>query len=51
MTVLGRQSRLRLPLVGILIIAVGALTIGPVLMLVIGSFSKGIGAIGQANGR
>jgi len=46
MTVLGRQSRLRLPLVGILIIAVGALTIGPVLMLVIGSFSKGIGAIG-----
>lgn len=46
MTVLGRQSRFRLPLVGILIVAVGALTIGPVLMLVIGSLSKGIGAIG-----
>jgi len=44
--VLGRQSRFRLPLVGILIVAVGALTIGPVLMLVIGSLSKGIGAIG-----
>lgn len=50
MTVLEHQSRARVrvgvPLVGILIVAVGALTIGPVLMLVIGSFSKGIGAIG-----
>ena len=50
MTVLEHQSRARVrvgvPLVGILIVAVGALTIGPVLMLVIGSLSKGIGAIG-----
>ncbi len=35
------------PLVAILIAIVGALTIGPVLMLLIGSFSKGIGTMGE----
>jgi iron(III) transport system permease protein len=44
--VLERQSSRRIPLVVILIIIVGALTVGPVVMLVIGSFSEGIGAIG-----
>ena len=43
---LERQSSRRIPLVVILIIIVGALTVGPVVMLVIGSFSEGIGAIG-----
>jgi iron(III) transport system permease protein len=45
--VLKHQSSRRFPLVAFLIIVVGALTIGPVVMLVIGSFSEGIGAIGK----
>ena len=44
---LKHQSSRRFPLVAFLIIVVGALTIGPVVMLVIGSFSEGIGAIGK----
>ena len=35
------------PLVALLIIIVGALTVGPVVMLIVGSFSEGIGAIGK----
>ena len=35
------------PLTALLIVIVGALTIGPVVMLLLGSFSKGIGALGQ----
>lgn len=44
---LERKSALRFPLVGILILVVGALTVGPVVMLVVGSFSEGIGALGK----
>ena len=44
---LNHQSSRHFPLVGLLIIIVGALTVGPVVMLVIGSFSEGIGAIGK----
>src|SRR5690554_6072300 len=34
-------------MVGILILIVGAMTIGPIVMLVLGSFSEGIGALGE----
>ena len=44
---LNHRSSRRFPLVAFLIIIVSALTIGPVVMLVIGSFSEGIGAIGK----
>ncbi len=44
------QRRKRLfhsPMVSALILIVGALTVGPVVMLIIGSFSQGIGALGK----
>jgi iron(III) transport system permease protein len=41
------QTNRHVPLNALLILIVGALTVGPVLMLVIGSFSEGIGAMGQ----
>ena len=34
-------------MVSALILIVGALTVGPVVMLIIGSFSEGIGALGK----
>ena len=42
-----QQSSRHFPLVVLLIIIVGALTVGPVVMLLVGSFSEGIGAIGK----
>jgi iron(III) transport system permease protein len=41
------QTNRHVPLTALLILIVGGLTIGPVLMLIIGSFSEGIGAIGK----
>ncbi len=41
------QTNRHVPLTALLILLVGGLTIGPVLMLIIGSFSEGIGAIGK----
>lgn len=41
------KANRHLPLVTLLVIIVSALTVGPVLMLVVGSFSEGIGTIGQ----
>ena len=43
---LNRSNR-NAPLTVLLILIVGALTIGPVVMLIIGSFSEGIGSMGQ----
>lgn len=41
------RTSTRSPLVTLLILIVGALTAGPVVMLIVGSFSEGISAIGQ----
>ena len=47
MTLVKRQRLLGSPLVITLILIVGALTVGPVVMLMLGSFSEGIGALGK----
>ncbi len=44
---LKQPSSRHFPLVALLIVIVGALTVGPVVMLIVGSFSEGIGAIGE----
>ena len=45
---MSRRKRLfHSPMVSALILIVGALTVGPVVMLIIGSFSEGIGALGK----
>lgn len=41
------SSGRHLPLVALLIVIVGVLTVGPVVMLIIGSFSEGIGTMGN----
>ncbi len=43
---LGRRLPPHFPLLVVLILVVGSLTVGPVLMLVLGSLSEGIGAFG-----
>ncbi len=44
---LKRQRLFHSPMVTTLILIVGALTVGPVVMLILGSFSEGIGALGR----